>query len=148
MIIRWNQDPKCKSQFPVPLHKIYRTLKDLKNKKYGKSPTNCDEIKAAFENPAIMNDLGTSLHRERGNLYNYTHEENDFSYTIFSSPKSIQLITDNLDESERFYLIDGTFKITPMCNVFQQVLIIHAQFGIKVRIQLFENQLIARFFST
>lgn len=89
----------------------------------------------AFEKPEIMADLGTSLHREHGKIYNYVHNEEEFSYCIFSSPKSIQLITHNLDEEERFFLIDGTFRMTPMNNIFQQVLIIHAQFGIKVRKQ-------------
>lgn len=72
------------------------------------------------------------MYRGHGNLFNYLHEEKEFSYCVLVSPQSIELITNNLEPNERFYLIDGTFRITPMCNVFKQVLIVHAQFGIKV----------------
>lgn len=65
-------------------------------------------------------------------MFNYVHEEKDFSYCIFSSSKSIQLIVDSLEPNERFYLIDGTFDMTPLNSLFKQVLIIHAQFGVKV----------------
>lgn len=134
--IRWNQDPKCDSPFPFPQSKIQKTLDNIRKEKYQKSPQTVDEIRNSFNNPSILSDLGTSLHRDRGVLYNYTHEEKDFSYSIFSSPKSIELICDKevgLDVDERFFLIDATFRITPMCSVFDQVLIIHAQFGLKVR---------------
>lgn len=108
----------------------------MRKQKYDISPKSCDEIKKAFENPTILKDLGTSLQREHGRIYNHVHEEKDFSYAVFSSPKSIELIIKNLEPNERFFLIDATFKITPMCNVFKQVLIIHAQFGVKVNIYL------------
>lgn len=103
----------------------------MRKKKYETSPNTCAGIRAAFENDNILKDLGTSLQREHGLLYNCVHEEDDFAYCVLSSPKSIQLITQNMEEKERFYLIDATFRITPMCTVFKQVLIIHAQFGIK-----------------
>lgn len=99
---------------------------------YEKSPQNCSEIKLAFANPNILQELGTSLHREHGQIFNHVHEESEFAYCVLSSPKSIRLILDNLKEEERFYLCDATFSITPMCNVFHQTLLIYAQFGIKV----------------
>lgn len=120
--------------FPDDFSKVEKTLRDIRKQKYDCSPKNLLEIKTAFENPVILRDLGTSLHRDHRPLFNTVHEEPDFGFCIFSSPKSINLIEENLlDLNERFFLIDGTFKITPMCNVFTQVLIIHAQFGIKVR---------------
>lgn len=112
--------------------KISKSLSNWRKEKYDVSPKTCEEIRKAFENPVTLNDLGTSLHRQHGLIYNGVHEEKDYSYCVLSSPKSIELITSNLEEQERFYLIDGTFRITPMCSVFKQVLIIHAQFGIKV----------------
>lgn len=105
---------------------------DIRKEKYETSPNSLAEIKNSFENPIVLKDLGTSLHREHGQLFNIVHEEPDCGFCVFSSPKSIELIEENLDLQERFFLIDGTFKITPMCNIFHQVLIIHAQFGVKV----------------
>lgn len=111
---------------------IEKTLRNLRKEKYESSPKTCDEIRKKFEDPVILRDLGTSLHREHGKLYNHLYDGKDFSYCIFSSPKSIELILSNVEEHERFFLMDATFAITPMCNIFKQVLIIHAQFGLKV----------------
>lgn len=135
-LTRWNSDPKCDGPFPIPQAKIHKTLANLRKEKYDTSPKTVSEIREVFNNPSILRDLGTSLHRDHGVLYNYTHEEKDFSYCVFSSPKSIELICDKdngLDLDERFFLIDATFRITPMCSVFSQVLMIHAQFGLKVK---------------
>lgn len=129
---RWNSDPKHDGVFPVKLATVEKTLTNLKREKYEASPNSIDEIRKAFENPDTLRDLGTSKEREKRILFKYAHEEENFSYCVLHSPKSIDLILDNLTPEERFFLIDGTFKITPMSSVFKQVLIIHAQFGIKV----------------
>lgn len=129
---RWNEDPKTNGPFPFEQSTITKSLKNLRKARYKSSPNSIEEIRNAFNDPVILKDLGTSLHKEKGLIYNHTHEERDFAYTVFSSPKSIQLILNNLEPEERFYLVDGTFRITPMSGVFKQVLIIHAQFGIKV----------------
>lgn len=133
ILIRWNSDPKHDGVFPIKFATIEKTLTNLKREKYDSSPSSIEEIQKAFDNPDILNDLGRSKDRENGILYKYAHEEKNFSYCVLQSPKSIQLILDNLKlPNERFFLIDGTFQITPMSSVFKQVLIIHAQFGIKV----------------
>lgn len=139
---RWNKDENVDGPFPVRYSKIERTLRNLRKTRYERSPTNCEEIITAFQNQSIMDDLGTSLHRSGGMIYNYTHTQKEFSYCILSSPRSIELITSELDPKDMLYLIDGTFRITPMCKVFKQVLIIHAQFGIKVslRSRVFDGQ--------
>lgn len=31
--------------------------------------------KKAFENPAVLKDLGTSLHRDHGLIFNHVHQE-------------------------------------------------------------------------
>lgn len=129
---RWKNDTKCTGPFPDDYSKVEKTLKDIRKEKYDSSPNSLSEIKTAFENPVILKDLGTSLHYQHGQMFNTVHEEADFGFCIFPSPKSVNLIEEQVDLNERFFLIDGTFKITPMCNIFKQVLIIHAQFGIKV----------------
>lgn len=109
-------------------------MSNWKKEKYETSPQTCEEIKKAFENPATLKDLGTSLHKDHGLIFNHVHQEKEFSYCILSSPKSIQIMNEELEEQERFYLIDGTFSITPISKVFKQVLVIHGQFGLKVRL--------------
>lgn len=140
-MFRWNRDPLCTTPFPIGFNKISKTLSNWKKEKYDTSPQNCDEIKKAFENPATLKDLGTSLHHEHGLILNHVHQQKEFSYCVLSSPKSIQIMNDESEEEERFYLIDGTFRITPMCSTFKQVLIIHGQFGLKVRSQCFIRML-------
>lgn len=122
----------CDGPFPIAYSKISRSLATWRGEKYKNSPTSCAELRAVFEDPKILKDLGTSLQRDHGVLFNCVHEEDSFAFCVISSPKSVELITQNVEEKDLFYLIDATFSITPMCNVFQQVLIIHAQFGIKV----------------
>lgn len=110
-----------------------KTLTNWRNEKYVSAPKTCEDIRNAFKNPVTLKDLGTSLHRDHGLIYNHLHEQKEFSYCVLSSPKSIELMNSELEEEERFYLIDGTFRITPMCKVFKQVLVIYGQFGLKVR---------------
>lgn len=129
---RWNRDPLCTGPFPIEYKQIAKTLSNWKKEKYETSPQNCDDIKKAFENPATLADLGTSLHADHGLIFNHVHQEEAFSYCILSSPKSIQIMNEELSPGERFFLIDGTFRITPMCKIFKQVLVIHGQFGLKV----------------
>lgn len=124
----------CDGPFPIDFKQIAKTLSNWKKEKYETSPQDCDEIRKAFNNPATLKDLGTSLHKSHGLIFNHVHQEKEFSYCILSSPKSIQIMNEELEENERFYLVDGTFRITPMCKVFKQVLVIHGQFGLKVRL--------------
>lgn len=113
---------------------VEKTLRTYRQKKYRTSPRTCAEIKESFQDPTILSDIGSSLHREHYRIYNHVQEEKDFSYCVLSSSKSIELIMKNTEVNERVFLIDGTFRITPMSNVFKQVVIIHAQFGVKVKI--------------
>lgn len=105
-----------------------------RKKKYGKSPTTAEEIQKEMSKPKIFDDLGLSLHREKGVLYDTIDIQPDYVNCFFSSKKSIELIKENVEEKDRFFLMDGTFKITPK-GFFQQVLIIYVQFGIRVCIQ-------------
>lgn len=116
---------------------VEKTLRTYRQKKYRTSPRTCAEIIESFKDPTILSDIGSSLHREHYQIYNHVHEEKDFSYCVLSSKKSIDLIKKNTEVNERVFLIDGTFRITPMSNVFKQVVIIHAQFGIKVKLSLY-----------
>lgn len=129
---RWQQDPLCDGRpFPARFYDVKRTLSNYRKKRYGKSPTTAMEIQQEMLKPDIFDALGRSLHRDKMVLYNGIHITPEYVNCFFSSKKSVQLILENLDEKDRFFLIDATFRMTPN-GLFQQVLIVHIQFGIKV----------------
>lgn len=129
---RWNEDEKCEGPFPKNFEKYERTLRDIRKTKFGKSPNTPQEIDREFKKPEIFNSLGRSLYRDSGALFNVIQIQSSYSNCIFSSPHSISLVKSNLNTNERFFLMDATFRITPR-GTFQQVLIIHVKYGIKVR---------------
>lgn len=133
---RWNNDLQCVGPFPKNFENIERTMRDLRKSKFGKSPGSLEEIAHEFNKPHIVEELGTSLHRDKGVLFNSIQIESDYCNCIFSSPHSISLMKKNLETHERFYLMDATFRITPR-GLFQQVLIIYVQYGIKVSSKIF-----------
>lgn len=143
MRYRWQIDPLCNGDYPRTFDEMRRTMEDWRKAKYGKAPKNAKEIEDAFKKSDIFETLGKSLYRGRGTFYNCSQITENYENCIFSSPRSIQLIKENVDEKDRFFLMDATFSITPRGS-FQQVLIIYAQFGPKVR--LFYASL-CRFFS-
>lgn len=55
----------------------------------------------------------------------------NFSNCIFSSQSSIELMKKYTDADDRFFIMDGTFRVTPH-RIFDQVLVIYVRFGIKV----------------
>lgn len=129
---RWTQDIKCVGPFPKNFETYERTLRDLRKTRFGKSPSTPQEIDEEFRKPEFLFSLGKSLYRESGPIYSGIQIEAGYSNTIFSSPHSISLVKKHLKTNERFYLMDATFSITPR-DMFQQVLIIHIKYGIKVR---------------
>lgn len=130
---RWSQDVKCVGPFPKHFETYERTLRDLRRTRFGKSPTTPLEIEAEFKKTEILNSLGKSMYKDSGMVYNGMQISDDYANIIFSSPHSIGLVKEHLNKpKERFYLMDATFSITPR-GIFQQVLIIHVRYGIKVR---------------
>lgn len=129
--IRWQTDPLCDGNYPQNFDEVKKTLENRRKLKYGKAPTSGEEIRAEFQKPDVLKDLGMSKHRENGPFFNHLQIDANFTNCIFSSAKAISLVMENIDEKDRFFLMDGTFRITPR-GIFQQVLILHIQFGIKV----------------
>lgn len=126
----WQNDPLCDGPFPKTFDEVKRTLENCRKQKYGKAPTNCEEILREFQRQEIFTSLGHSLHKDRGVLFNTVQKGSTFENCIFSSAKSIALIKDNVDTKDRFFAMDATFRVTPR-GKFKQLLIIHARFGKK-----------------
>lgn len=92
-----------------------------------------EDIKAAFANPTVMDGLGRSLYDKKHHpLFNEIQIHTNYANCIFSSAASIELMKKYLDVKERFFLMDGTFRITPN-GIFNQVLILYIRIGTKVR---------------
>lgn len=97
-----------------------------------RAPSKCSEIDTVFEDPEMRSIFCDSLHREKYNLYDKTFSSEEFGYCIYSSKKTIDLISRNVEEPERFLVMDATFSITPN-RMFYQVLIIYARYFEKVK---------------
>lgn len=133
---RWQKDPLCEgTPYPKVFDEFKKTLGNCRKQRFGKSPTNGVEVLAEFEKQSVSEAYGFSLLQDHGQFFNDVVIEDNFENCIFSSSKSIDLILQNTTEAERFFIVDGTFRITPK-GVWQQVLILHINFGIKVRIFL------------
>lgn len=104
----------------------------LRLSKYSKTPRTAEEIETAFSTPNIFEDLGRSKHHSKGVLFNTIQINKNFVNCIFSSERSIDLIKEHVEEKDRVFVMDATFKVTPN-SIFQQVLIIYVKYGIKVR---------------
>lgn len=130
-IFRWQKDPLCNGPYPKTFSEFKKTLTNIRKRRYGKNPTNGEEVLAEFQKEEVLRDYGYSLLQDHGKLLNDVIITKTYENCIFSSAKSIALIKENVPEHKRFFILDGTFYITPK-GVWKQVLILHARFGSKV----------------
>lgn len=130
-IADWHKSNRCIGPFPRTFETVEKTLRDSQRERYGPTPNTIEEIVKAFEKPAILEGLGRSHYGKKEKFYNGVQIGKDFSNCIFSSPQSIALIKKYIDVSQRFFLMDATFRITPN-GIFNQVLVIYVRFGLKV----------------
>lgn len=86
----------------------------------------------AFADPQIYDKYALNL-RKTHPFYIATveHDEKTF-FSIIVSHQIMQMIEENIPPKDRKYLIDGTFKVTPMGG-FQQLMIIHIEYKNDVR---------------
>lgn len=133
--VRWEADPECEEfgSFPIVFNSIEKTLNNHRSAKLQKAPKTCSEIDGIFKDEEIRAAYCQSLHKEKYNLYDKTFTSKEFGYTVFSSKKSMELISKNVPEVDRFLVMDATFSISPK-RMFYQVLIIYARYFEKVRV--------------
>lgn len=128
---RWESDPECSGVFPIVFSSVEKTLNNHRSIKFHKSPKTCYEIEKVFEDETIRSMFCLSFHKVKYEIYDTTFCSDDFSYCIYSSKKSIELIKKHVPEEDRFLVMDATFSITPN-RMFYQVLIIYARYFEKV----------------
>lgn len=146
LLQRWEADPLCDGRFPKNYDECKKNLYNIRKNRYGRAPTNGNEVIAEFKKEFICNHLGYSLAKNPAPFFNDVIVENGFENCFFSSANSIELVLSNIPESQRFFIVDGTFQITPK-GVWQQVLMLHINFGVKVsQIHSFNRHGTCRFY--
>lgn len=91
-----------------------RNLQKLRVNKYVKSPNTVKEIIEAYSNENVMREYGMSKHNDRRAFYKYAHEDDNSAFVIFASDTIIdERITENIEVTNRRYLMDATFKVVP-----------------------------------
>lgn len=117
------------------LSKIERGLQKIKKGTLPKSPQTIDEIHAAFEQSDVFDTYGSTLQTKDldGNDLEHMHnffdiavenKKKKFSFCVFSSKTTLELIEKNIPIPERHILMDATFRIVPI-GPFKQLLIMY-----------------------
>lgn len=95
------------------------------------SPTSVSEILSAYEIPDIFNVYGVSIHGNEYVFYNGAVETTQYSFCVFSSKKTCELIERNIPPAERHILMDATFRTVPK-GPFKQLLLMYIRKGKQV----------------
>lgn len=77
-----------------------------------------------------MKHFGTSRSNDTP-FFQYAYENKAFSYCVFASLRSIDLMKKNIDVGSRKLMIDATFKVCPN-SIFNQLLIIYVEYFTEV----------------
>lgn len=100
-----------------------RNLRRLKQKKYPKNPINGPQIINTFEDPINIENFAFNLRRTNRFYIDTVKTDLDQWFTVFASQSLIKMIENHIPAEERRYLIDGTFKVRPLGNFYQLVVI-------------------------
>lgn len=102
-----------------------RNLGRILNPNRPKMPTTSKEISDAFQNEAIYNEYGRN-ERKTEPFYIGTVDKSSYSFTMFASMDVVKMIEEYIP-TDRRYLMDGTFDVTPI-GCYSQLLIIYIEF--------------------
>ncbi|XP_046806265.1 uncharacterized protein LOC124419747 isoform X2 [Lucilia cuprina] len=112
----------------VIFSKLQRGLQKIISKNLITSPKNALQVIEAFNLENVWNDFGLSKDEMKPrHFFTAAIDGESYSFCLFSSLKSIDLIKENIPPTKRTYLIDATFKIVPH-GCFKQLLIIYIEY--------------------
>lgn len=107
------------------------------------SPKNAVQVIESFNYEAVWTQFGLTKDEDNPrHFFTACIKEENNSFCLFSSLKSIELIKENIQPSQRTYLMDATFKIVPH-GCFKQLLIIYIAYFDEVG-ATFETDIISR----
>lgn len=114
-----------------------RNLQYIVSKNLITSPTSALQIIESFNLEGVWTEFGLS--KDKANPMHFFTAciiEEDFTFCLFSSLKTIELVKENIQPAQRRYLMDATFKIVPK-GCFKQLLVIYIEYFEEVRVKLF-----------
>lgn len=107
--------------------KHQRTFQRIKRGVLPKSPLTVEELNAAFGDEKIFKCYGETLHLQNNyRFFDAAIETAEYSFSVFSSKATIELIKTNIPPAERHILMDATFRIVPV-GPFKQLLILYVR---------------------
>lgn len=109
----------------LTIEKIGRNCRRLKNNKYPKNPRSANDIRAAFEDPELIEKFAFNLRKTKMFYVDTVDVGESSHFTMFASYECIDMIKKHIAPQNRNYLVDGTFKVTP--SGFYQLLVIHIE---------------------
>lgn len=111
----------------IDYNKHQRTFQRLKRGVLPENPLTVGEMNAAFAKEKIFKCYGQTLHIQNPHrFFDTAIETKDYSFSVFSSKATIELITANIPPAERHILMDATFRILPV-GPFKQLLILYVR---------------------
>lgn len=117
----------------IELKTKQRNCQKIKRGTIPKNPGNIDEIIAAFEDPKIMQAFGMSAHEgdKKCKFFDGAIQKKHHCFCVFSSKTIINLVHKHIPVDERHILMDATFKIVPV-GEFSQLLILYIRIKYEV----------------
>lgn len=116
-------------ELKVKRKQIEKQLSRYKNKSYPHIPRTSEEIAAELKKPDIQAQFGKTLNNG-DKFYVDSVVTKRYSFHLFASFAVINFIKKNISPHQRFYMMDGTFRVIP--KKFNQLLIISIEYKNKV----------------
>lgn len=116
-----------------------RNLTRIAASKFPNSPNNIDEVIAYFNHPSIKTTTGKTLRpptEPSSDFFKLAFKSKDFAYCLFAADDVIEIIK-TIEIDRRMYS-DGTFKITPLGD-FSQVLMLSVDICGQVSLLIFSS---------
>lgn len=111
-----------------------RTMQRMKRGVLPSNPQTVDDINKAFENVDVMKGYGQTLHKNKNHaFFDGAVSTNEYSFCVFSSKATLEIIDEHIPIEERHILMDATFRICPH-GPFNQILIFYIRKRSKVSI--------------
>ncbi|XP_062141719.1 uncharacterized protein LOC133849565 [Drosophila sulfurigaster albostrigata] len=115
---------------------VKRTLQRKRQPFLPKSPITPEDVRDAFNDENIMNRFGMTKGNFPKVFFKKLYASSSFAYCVFASDKVITLMQANIEEQNRHFLIDATFKVCPFGD-FKQLLLIYVKHMQKITPFLF-----------
>lgn len=117
----------------VDFARIKRGLQYIVSNNLVTSPKTTAQVIEAFNFENVWTNFGITKDKENPrHFFTACIADEMYSFCLFSSLKTIDLIKENILPAKRTYLMDATFKIVPH-GCFKQLLVIYVEYFEEVK---------------